>query len=178
MTKHTEKTLKSLLCFALVTITASVMAGEEHPSEHPAKKSEHPEHPAKKPEHPEHPEHPTAKKQPITKADISAGIQAHINDRVKEGMGKYRMDYEGSELALTLVKVHEDKLAHLETGSYFACTDLEGDDGNTYDVDFFLVGEPGSMAVTEASVHKINGKPLYQWMQSDDGNWMRTPVDP
>ena len=168
MTKHTEKTLKSLLCFALVTITASVMAGAEHPSEHPAKKSEHPEHP----------EHPTAKKQPITKADISAGIQAHINDRVKEGMGKYRMDYEGSELALTLVKVHEDKLAHLETGSYFACTDLEGDDGNTYDVDFFLVGEPGSMAVTEASVHKINGKPLYQWMQSDDGNWMRTPVDP
>ncbi len=83
------------------------------------------------------------------------------------------MDYDGRELALTLLKVHRDKLATLEHGTYFACTDLKGSDGKTYDVDFFLTGKPGAMAVTEATVHKIDGKPLYSWKQGADGHWTR-----
>ena len=87
------------------------------------------------------------------------------------------MDYEGNELALNLIKVHEDKLAQLDNGQHFACTDLKGSDGNTYDVDFFLKGEAGAMKVIEATVHKINGERLYSWKQKEDGHWVRITTE-
>ena len=113
----------------------SLRAGvcREHPSEHP---SEHPEKKARKPAaKAEHPEHPTRKEKSVSKAEIAKGIKVHIRSAEKEGGGVYRMNYEETELALTLKKVHRDKLAQLENGQFFACTDFDGSDGNTYDVD-------------------------------------------
>ncbi len=162
---------------------------EEHPAEHPEEKSEPPaEQPAGSEEQPEKIEEPPAQKseqieQPkaekkrVTKADIFAGISAHIENKAKEGNGKYRMDYKDNELALSLMKVHQDKLTRLQDGLFFACTDFRGDDGNTYDVDFNLKGRPGAMVVTEATVHKINGNRLYRWKQQEDGNWSRVPAE-
>jgi hypothetical protein len=48
-------------------------------------------------------------------------------------------------------------------------------DGKTYDIDFFLTGQPGKMKVTETSVHKIDGKPLYNWKE-ENGKWNKVPV--
>src|SRR5262249_8875159 len=50
-------------------------------------------------------------------------------------------------------------------------------DGPVYDVDFFMKGSPGAMTVTETSVHKINGQPLYAWEQKREGTWRRVPVE-
>ena len=49
--------------------------------------------------------------------------------------------------------------------------------GDVYDVDFFLAGDPGSMTVTETTVHKINGQPYYAWEQKKDGTWQRIPIE-
>jgi len=49
---------------------------------------------------------------------------------------------------------------------------MKGTDGNTYDLDFFLTGGAGSMRVINASVHKVNGKPLYNWKQ-ENGVWKK-----
>ena len=46
-----------------------------------------------------------------------------------------------------------------------------------YDVDFFLAGDPGSMDVTETTIHKFNGQPFYAWKQKGDGTWHRVEVD-
>jgi transglutaminase-like putative cysteine protease len=54
--------------------------------------------------------------------------------------------------------------------------DLVGSDGPVYDVDFFLKGLPGEATVTETTVHKIDGQPIYAWDQKDDGTWVRVPV--
>jgi transglutaminase-like putative cysteine protease len=54
--------------------------------------------------------------------------------------------------------------------------DLADIDGEVYDVDFFLAGDPGAMTVTETTVHKINGQPLYAWEQRRDHTWHRVPV--
>ena len=160
-----------VLGFVSIFSVSSVVSGAEHPSEHPS------EHPAKSGKsdavRAEHPEHPTARKKTVTKAEISAGIRSHIKAGAKAAGGKYRLDYGDQELALTLLKVHDDKLATLRHGTYFACTDLTGSDGNTYDVDFFLSGKPGAMDVTESMVHKVNGKPLYRWKQEAEGHWTR-----
>ena len=53
--------------------------------------------------------------------------------------------------------------------------DMKGTDGKTYDIDFFLTGQAGNMKVTETSVHKINGKPLYNWKE-ENGKWNKVPV--
>ncbi len=158
----------------------------EHPKKHAkeaAGKAEHPEHPEKhgeeataEAEHTEHPEHPAENQKPVTKADIAKGIKAHIKSAAKEGGGRYKLGHKGTELSLKLKKVHKDKLAQLDNGQFFACTDLKGNDGNTYDVDFFLGGSAGEMDVTEAAVHKINGSPLYTWHQKPDGKWAKIPA--
>jgi hypothetical protein len=126
----------------------------------------------------EHPEHPTsggAKKQ-VSTADISAGIKKHIDAESKQSAdGKMRVKYQGQDLALDLIKVHDDRLQDLGAGKYFACVDMKGTDGKTYDIDFFLTGQPGKMTVTETSVHKIDGKPLYNWKE-ESGKWHKVPV--
>ena len=125
-------------------------------------------------EHPEHPQAGGAAKQ-VSTADISAGIKKHISTETNKSDGKFHVDYQGQDLALNLIKVHDDRLQDLGGGKYFACVDMKGTDGKTYDIDFFLTGQAGNMKVTETSVHKINGKPLYNWKE-ENGKWNKVPV--
>lgn len=112
----------------------------------------------------------------VSKADISAGIKRHIvSDRKKSSDKKFHVNYRGKDLALDLVKVHDDRLSSLGSGKYFACVDMKATDGTIYDIDFFMAGQPGSMKVTETSVHKINGKPLYNWKE-ESGVWKKVRV--
>ena len=126
----------------------------------------------------EHPEHPTsggAKKQ-VSTADISAGIKKNIDAETKKSSdGNFHVKHEGQDLALDLIKVHDDRLQDLGGGKYFACVDMKAGDGKTYDIDFFLTGQPGSMKVTDTSVHKIDGKPLYNWKE-ENGQWKKVPA--
>jgi hypothetical protein len=112
----------------------------------------------------------------VSKADISAGIKRHIaSDRKKSGDKKFHVNYRGKDLALDLVRVHDDRLSSLGSGKYFACVDMKATDGTIYDIDFFMAGQPGSVGVTETSVHKINGKPLYNWKE-EGGLWKKVRV--
>jgi hypothetical protein len=112
----------------------------------------------------------------VSKADISAGIKRHIaSDRKTSSDKKFHVNYRGKDLALDLVKVHDDRLSSLGGGKYFACVDMKATDGIIYDIDFFMAGQPASMRVTETSVHKINGKPLYNWKE-EGGVWKRVRV--
>ncbi|HEY2625598.1 MAG TPA: hypothetical protein VGI41_02470 [Candidatus Udaeobacter sp.] len=112
----------------------------------------------------------------VSTADISTGIKKHIaSDRKKSSDKKFHVNYQGKDLALDLVKVHDDRLSSLGSGKYFACVDMKATDGTIYDIDFFMAGQPGSMRVTETSVHKINGKPLYNWKE-EGGVWKKVRV--
>ena len=109
------------------------------------------------------PQSPTQAKE-VSTADISSGIKKHIDDeRKKSNDKKFHVNYRGKDLGLDLVKVHGDRLSTLGGGKYFACVDMKATDGTIYDIDFFMAGQPGSMKVTETSVHKVNARPLYNW---------------
>jgi transglutaminase-like putative cysteine protease len=112
----------------------------------------------------------------VTK-DIQDGIEKHIEEQTRLGGGYFRIDFGDGELWLKLVRVHTEYLANLGPGRHFACVDLASTDGDVYDVDFFLAGEPGVMTVTETTVHKVNGQPLYAWKQRHDKTWKRVPVE-
>ncbi len=112
----------------------------------------------------------------VVTADIEAGIKANIAKKVEEGGGYFNMTIEGKELRLQLVRVHTEYLSNLGPRRHFACVDLADISGDVYDVDFFLEGDPGSMAVTETTLHKLNGKPFYTWKQRKDKTWYRKPV--
>ena len=40
-----------------------------------------------------------------------------------------------------------------------------------------IYGEAGNMKVTETTVHKDNGTPLYGWKQRDDGVWIKYSLE-
>jgi hypothetical protein len=152
---------------ALFLTPAVLVLSQEHP-EHPKKTAEHPKQGA------EHPKQ--AKTKQVSPADISAGIKKNIDAQSKKSSdGKFHVKYEGQNLALDLTKVHDDRLSDLGGGKYFACVDMKATDGKTYDIDFFLTGQPGKMKVTETSVHKIDGKPLYDWKE-ENGKWHKVPA--
>jgi hypothetical protein len=141
---------------------------------------EHPEHPQQQIQLP--PQTTTRSAQSVTeakqvsKADISVGIKKHIASDIKKSSDrKFHVKYRGKDLALDLIKVHDDRLSNLGGGKYFACVDMKATDGTIYDIDFFMAGQPGSMKVTETSVHKINGKPLYNWKE-EGGVWKKVRV--
>jgi hypothetical protein len=152
---------------ALFFTPAAVVCAQEHP-ERPKKTTEHSKKGA------EHPKGGEEKQ--VSTGDISAGIKKNIDTESKKSSdGKFHTKYEGQDLALDLIKVHDDRLQDLGGAKYFACVDMKGTDGKTYDIDFFLTGEPGKMKVTETSVHKIDGKPLYNWKE-ENGKWNKVPV--
>jgi hypothetical protein len=111
-------------------------------------------------------------------AEIQQGIEKHIAEKSKKDGGLFRLPYKDRELKLKLVRVHIEYLASLGPERNFACVDLVDTDGEVYDVDFFLEGPPNQMAVTETTVHKVNGKPFYAWEQNkEDKTWHRVPMD-
>jgi hypothetical protein len=162
--------IKRFIISAAVTLFfAPIVPGfaQEHPKEHPAKKEE-----TKTGEHPEHPKKGGGEKK-VTKSEISAGIKQHIRtESGKSADKKFHVNYEGKDLALDLIKVHDDRLSSLGDEKYFACVDMKATDSTTYDIDFFMSGKPGAMKVTETSVHKVNGKPLYNWKE-EGGVWKK-----
>lgn len=108
--------------------------------------------------------------------EIAAGIEKHIAEKTEADGGYFELWHDGKELELKLVRIHMEYLSDLGGGVQFACVDLVGTDGPVYDVDFFLKGEPGALTVTETTVHKVNGQPLYVWEQKEDETWFRVPV--
>lgn len=119
----------------------------------------------------------TAQAPAVTIDDIAAGIQRHIAEASATGDGYFHLRHGARELNLRLVRVHMEYLSYLGDGVSFACVDLVDTEGPVYDVDFFLQGPPGAMRVTETSVHKVNGQPLYLWKQRRNGTWHRVPVE-
>lgn len=152
---------------ALFFIPALPVFAAEHP-EHPQKAAEHPKKEGEKGEHPK-----KGDEKEVSMAEISAGITKHIDSEAKKSSDKkFHAKHEGKDLALDLTKVHDDRLSSLGGGKYFACVDMKASDGTTYDIDFFMSGKPGNMKVTETSVHKVNGKALYNWKE-DNGVWKK-----
>jgi len=110
-------------------------------------------------------------------ADIEAGIKAYIANKTKEADGYFHVKDDNKELRLKLVRVHTEYLSNLGPNSHFACVDLADENGDVYDVDFFMEGKPGAMDVTQTTLHKLNGKPFYSWKQKEDKTWHRVPIE-
>ena len=116
---------------------------------------------------------PQAAMTEATMSDVSDGLKRFIGSySTKSADKKFHMPYNRKDLALDLIKVHDDRFSSLGGDKYFACVDMRGTDGRIYDIDFFMVVQPGKLTVTETSVHKINGKPLYNWKQ-EGGVWKK-----
>jgi hypothetical protein len=155
----------TLAIVLIFTLARSMLAAAEHP--------EHPQQQTQLPQQANQPQPRTTQAQQVTKVDISTGIKKHIaSDEKKSSDRKFHVKYGSKDLALDLIKVHDDRLSNLGGGKYFACVDMKASDGTVYDIDFFMNGNPGNMSVTETSVHKINGKPLYNWKEQG-GVWKK-----
>jgi hypothetical protein len=119
---------------------------------------------------------PQAAMTEATMSNVSGGLKEFISGySAKSADKKFHMPYQRKDLALDLVKVHDNRFSSLGGNKYFACVDMKGTDGKIYDIDFLMVVQPDKLTVTETSVHKINGKPLYNWKQQG-GVWKKVPV--
>jgi len=119
---------------------------------------------------------PQAAMTEATMSDASDGLKRFISGyAAKSADKKFHMPYQRKDLALDLIKVHDDRFSSLGGDKYFACVDMKGTDGKIYDIDFLMAVQPGKLTVTQTSVHKINGKPLYNWKQQG-GVWKKVPA--
>ena len=120
----------------------------------------------------------TAKpKKKVTIEEVEQGIRANIAAKTKAGDGFFNFQKDTVDLHLKLVRVHTEYLSVLGPNEYFACVDLATENGDVYDMDFFLTGAPGDMEVTRTDLHKLNGKPYYTWKRNkQDKTWFTVPV--
>jgi hypothetical protein len=129
----------------------------------------------------EHPkEHPTTQPAKGAKSEVSKEeLAVAIKDYVKKDAalkGGYFMVYDekaGKPLALSLLKVHKERLSTIGDGVYFACADFKTPEGKVYDLDIFMKGpDRNHLAVTEVSVHKEAGLERYTWHE-EGGIWKK-----
>src|SRR5438046_3476546 len=119
---------------------------------------------------------PQAAMTEATMSDVSDGLKTFISGyAAKSADKKFHMPYNRKDLALDLIKVHDNRFSSLGGDKYFACVDMNGTDGKIYDIDLLMAVQPGKLTVTQTSVHKINGKPLYNWKE-DKGVWKKVRV--
>lgn len=124
-------------------------------------------------EHPEHPTHKKAEKKGYTMDDLDKAIQAAIAENSKDGV--YQLKDGDKTWDLKLDKVHRERLARTDETTYFACTDFKSSDNHTVDVDFFMKDDGHKLVLSDATLHKVDGQPRYNW-QEKDGYWVRVPV--
>ena len=73
---------------------------------------------------------------------------------LKKGYFTFYDSVNNETLALTLVKIHKDKLATVGDGVHFFCVDFKATDGKVYDLDFFMKGpDKDHLKFTEIAVH-------------------------
>jgi hypothetical protein len=119
---------------------------------------------------------PQAAMTEATMSSVSAGLKEFISGyAAKSADKKFHMPYNRKDLALDLVKVHDDRFSSLGGNKYFACVDMKGSDGKIYDIDFSMAVQGSKLNITETSVHKINGKPLYNWKE-EKGVWKKVKL--
>lgn len=141
----------------LIAFASPQLQAQEHPKEHPqAAKGG------------------TKEKSTLTTETLAKEITKYVQNESKLKGGYFLFYDESSKkpLALTLDKMHKDKLSKVEDGLYFACSDFKGTDGKTYDLDFFMRETNSGLQVTELTVHKEDGKARYVWVEQD-GLWKR-----
>src|SRR5215470_20209360 len=88
---------------------------------------------------------PQAAMTEATMSDVSSGLKEFISGyAAKSPDKKFHIPFQRKDLALDLVKVHDDRFSSLGGDKYFACVDMKGNDSRIYDVDFFMLVKPGT----------------------------------
>ena len=128
----------------------------------------------------EHPEHPTSKKaekpaHSYTMDELAKAITSEIETTQNKNDGWYAMKDGDATWKMKLAKVHRERLSQIDPKTYFACTDFKSDDGHTVDVDFFMKDDGEKLVMTDATIHKVDGKPRYNWKEKD-GYWVKEKV--
>ena len=112
----------------------------------------------------------------VSDAEIFGGVRKYIYTYAQKSPDKkFHVRSGGKDVTLDLVKIHDDQRTHLGGNKYFVCVDMKAANGAIYDIDFFIAIHPGVLSVTGTSVHKINGKSLYNWKEQG-GVWKKVPV--
>jgi hypothetical protein len=112
----------------------------------------------------------------VSDTEIFAGVKKYIHTHAQKSADKkFHVQSGGKDVALDLITIHNDRLSDLGGNKHFVCVDMKAANGAIYDIDFFISLRSGTLSVTEASVHKINGKPLYNWKE-ENGILKKVPV--
>ena len=128
-------------------------------------------------EHPEHPTNKPAAKQSkaYTMDELEKAITAEIQSAQKAD-GFYHLKDGDKTWNLKLDHVHKERLSRIDEKTYFACTDFKSDDNHIVDVDFFMTDNGEKLVLSDASLHKVDGKARYNWKEKD-GYWVKVPVE-
>jgi len=129
----------------------------------------------------EHPEHPANKPAPknvhaYSMDELEKAIVGAINAKTEQDGGVYKVDDKvaSKQWDLKLDHVHRERLARIDPTTYFACTDFKSTDGHLLDLDFFMKDNGQKLVMTDATIHKVDGKPRYDWKEKD-GYWVKVP---
>ena len=125
----------------------------------------------------EHPEHPnsSAKAKDFSVTDLEKKIKEDIAEKSKDGVFQVEDPELHKTWDLKLDHVHTERLSKLKADTYFACVDMKDPNGKVIDVDFFLKSKGDKLEMTDTTIHKIEGKPRYNWKE-EDGYWKRVAV--
>ncbi len=175
---------KQLITAVAVSLLAAGAFAAEHPKEHPTGGSAQAPQmaPEAQPQSKEHPEHPPGKP-----ASAPEGSKAWMRQIRKEydakvceiGKGKsmtesYSIhdDKLNKDWDLRVVKVHKDRIVQLGPNKFFACSDFKSvkpGEKDKLDLDFFATkNTDGSWSIDRALIHKVNGKPRYNWSEKNE----------
>ena len=126
------------------------------------------------------PKNDNSTKQTITEITIESLtpiIENHINRQSKANKGFYNFKNDSVDVQLKFKEIHKLHTPLPDSNSFSVCVDMVNENGDLYDIDFFLEQKNDSIQIVLSQLHKFDDQPQYIWNKDKNGTWEKTPID-
>ena len=115
--------------------------------------------------------------QAITIENVTEIIENYIYEESKDNGGDYYFKNDSLKVQLKLKRVHGLHIPLADTTTFSVCVDMTSDNGDLYDIDFFLRKDSDTIKVKRIQFHECNDQPRYVWDKDSNGNWLTIPIE-
>lgn len=112
----------------------------------------------------------------ITIESVQNTIKTYIYEQSNDNGDYFNFKNDSLNVNLKLKKIHQLHIPINDSNSFSVCVAMASDNGDLYDIDFFLKKNKDSIRVERTQLYEFDDQPLYVWDKDSSGSWITIPI--
>ncbi len=120
---------------------------------------------------------PSKQKVKTVNADtVSQFIKNYINTQLTDDGAAFYFLNDTLDIQLKFKNIHQIHNPLKTVNHFSVCVDMVNNNGDLYDIDFFLKQENDSIRFVSTQLHKFDDQPQYIWKKAKNETWQQIPI--